>query len=432
MSGRKFEALGLGLLFCAACTPAARPPLQCPEVTVHPVAEPARATIATSDATSASELAEPAPPKPDGSVTPNDDQVVYRAELEDRSISLQQQVRHLNWTCQNGSCQAKGPTLRIGAKSCVSFGASVGAVVSRFQFGEQQLDSQAMASCQTALRKLEAEGKFRSLAQQRQRAQAQPSGLSPRETYFEVTNYVGQMQLSDGSLRFVFVDGSVALVRPDRTLFRFDAERRLNDSGRFVRWHSAGGEYTGTDPISTAVLAHCSRTNGGITIEPWQIRHASTLSPACDPHRADFLAVFKRESLPASAVSAARAALFEAPYADATRWKQTARGSSDPVVVGSAESVPGYAHAPARDLLERVRTAVATCAPYASDPTAQIRGEVLLIIGAFGAPKSVLLRRTTYPDPERFSVCIEQRLMQQKYQSTSDLSVRVPFQLGDR
>lgn len=421
------------VVFCsfgAACSHTARAPLPRDEVLIQRARAPADAPSA-GDAGNTSRAASQENADPKVEPAANGD-VVYRAELEDRSISLRRAVRHLNWTCESGSCVAQGPALQISGKSCVSFGATVGAVVTRFQFGDQQLDSETLARCQSALRKLQSEGKFMTIAQQRKRALAQPSGLAAGEAYFEVTNYVGQMQLSDGSLRFVFADGSVALLRPDRTLFRFDAERRLSDSGRFVRWQSVGGVYAASDPISPEVLGHCSRTNGGIRIEPWQLSHASSLSPACYPHQEDFRAIFARESLPAPALTAARTTLFEAPYADSARWKQAARGANDPVVVGSAQSVPGYASEPARDMLEKVQTAVQNCARYVSDPTAQIRGEVLLIVSAFGAAKTVLVRRATYPDPERFSVCIEQRLMLEKYRATNELSVRVPFQLGDR
>ncbi|HYP99417.1 MAG TPA: hypothetical protein VER96_12170 [Polyangiaceae bacterium] len=431
MNGRKLRGLGVVMLSCAACAPVAEPRVPATVVAAAPPPAPAQAPEPASAAVDSNGPAPQTIPKSDTAVAASED-IAYRAELEDRSITLQQQVRHLTWTCENGACSAKGPTLQISGKSCVMFGATVGAVVTHFQFGEQQLDAEQLAYCQSTLRKLQSEGKFSLIAQQRQRAAAQPSGISAGQSYFEITTYVGQTRLSDGSLRFVFMDGTVALVRPDRTLFRFDAERRLSDSGRFVRWHSVGGEYTGTDPLLPEVLDRCSRTNGGIAIEPWQIRQATTFLPACDPHRADFRAIFTRENLPAAALTAARATLFEAPYANDARWKQAARGASDPVVVGSAQSQPGYFKEPARDLLEKVQTAVQGCSRYASDPTAQIRGEVMLLLNAFGTPKSVLVRRTTYPDPERFSVCIEQRLMRQKFQSTNDVNVRVPFQLGDR
>jgi hypothetical protein len=432
MNGWMRRGLVLGLSICGACSPGVRAPLQHTERQLPPAESPALSGSSADEPTKAGGL-EPEPaPITSAQIAPVEKQVEYRAELEDRTISLHEEVRHLTWTCQAGSCLAKGPPLKISAKSCVTFGATVGAVVSRFQFGEQQLDSESMAYCQTTLRQLQVEGKFSAVAQRRQRALAQPAGLEPGQAYFEVTNYVGQLQLSDGSLRFVFTDGSVALLRPDRALFRFDAERRLSDSGRFVRWHSVGGQYSETYPISSALLERCTQTNGGVRIEPWEIHHDSSLISACTPHREDFRAVFTRETPPAAAVAAARAALFEAPYAQAAHWKRPARGAKGVVVVGSAESVPGYFKEPARDTLEKVQASVRECSPYVSDPTAQLRGEVLLVLSAFGAPKSALVRRVTYPDPERFSVCIEQRLMQQKYQSTFDVNVRVPFQVGDR
>jgi hypothetical protein len=65
-----------------------------------------------------------------------------------------------------------------------------------------------------------------------------------------------------------------------------------------------------------------------------------------------------------------------------------------------------------------------------ADPKAQIRGELMLVLNAFGAAKTVFVRRHTYP--ERFDACLEQRLQAEPYQTTYDVNVIVPFQIGER
>src|SRR6478609_3076554 len=147
-NGRRLRSLGVLVLFCAACAPVASPQVPATVVPAAPPPEPAQVTEPARDGAEAHSVA-PQTIQNSNAQVPASEDIAYRAELEDRSITLQQQVRHLTWTCENGACTAKGPTLQISGKSCVMFGATVGAVVTRFQFGEQQLDAEAMTYCQS-------------------------------------------------------------------------------------------------------------------------------------------------------------------------------------------------------------------------------------------------------------------------------------------
>jgi hypothetical protein len=284
-----------------------------------------------------------------------------------------------------------------------------------------------MEYCRTSLQKLKASGRLDEVRRRQQVSDSTVATLQPGEAYLEITGDVGQMTHSDGGVRFVLMNGEVALLRPSGAFYRFDVERRLIDHGTFARWHSVRGHYASSALFNHALKERCSTTNGGVRIVPWQIRRASSYSPACQPHREDFRLVFKRAQGAAPGEAEARAQLFQTSYQG--RGKTNA---SPEVVVGSAQSEPGYFKAPAEDLLKKVHTVVTQCAREVGGSAKDVagQGELLLILGAFGSAKTSLVRRTTFAEPLRLCACIEQNTMKLSYESNYDVLLRIPFHIS--
>jgi hypothetical protein len=355
----------------------------------------------------------------------------FTVRVADKSFSLTESINNLNWTCSHGTCTARGAPKLVNAKSCIALGAELGVNIESFEYDGKTLDNDSLAYCRLKLADRESKGAFIEVRERRKVAASSSHELAASESYLEIGSSVGQLGLLAGGLRFVFVDGSAVWLAPNGELFRFDADRRLVDHGTFVRWYSPQGYFTSPALFGNKVTERPCNVDQRVSIVKGQVLRSWTLMPACQQPE-DFQLIFKRSPASTQGFGQAKRALFSSPWSEDKAWPSTVTPATASVtyevLVGSVETEPHY-DGDKDDMLQHVTRVISQCTDQLRPklPKLKGQGELLLVLNAYGKPRTALVRRYTYGPLERFNACIEQKAMTLSLQNRHEVTIRLPF-----